>query len=48
MPTSNNSDLGRIELVIKVYPNGLLTNNLASLNLHDDLESRGRKGSMRY
>jgi cytochrome-b5 reductase len=47
-PTSNNSDLGRIEMVIKVYPNGLLTNYLANLKLNDEVEFRGPKGSMKY
>lgn len=47
-PTSNNNDLGRIELVIKVYPNGLITNHLASLKLGDVVEFRGPKGAMKY
>ena len=47
-PTSNNSDLGRIELVIKVYPDGLLTNYLANLKINDLVEFRGPKGSMTY
>ncbi|RDW91541.1 hypothetical protein BP5796_02706 [Coleophoma crateriformis] len=47
-PTSNNTDLGRIELVIKVYPNGLITNYLASLKLGDLVEFRGPKGAMKY
>lgn len=47
-PTSNNSDLGRMELVIKVYPDGLLTNYLANLEINDLVEFRGPKGSMTY
>lgn len=47
-PTSNDSDRGRLELVVKVYPNGLLTNYLAALNPGDQVEFRGPKGAMRY
>lgn len=47
-PTSNNIDRGRIELVIKCYPDGLLSKYLASLNVGDEVEFRGPKGSMRY
>ncbi|KAJ5514915.1 Cytochrome b5 [Penicillium fimorum] len=48
-PTSNNLDLGRIELVIKCYPDGLLSGKyLAGLTVGDEVEFRGPKGSMRY
>lgn len=47
-PTSNDSDIGILELVIKVYPNGLLTNYLAKLNVGDEVEFRGPKGAMKY
>jgi len=47
-PTSNNSDLGRLELVVKVYPGGLITNYLASLKPQDLVEFRGPKGAMKY
>ncbi|KXG50568.1 Cytochrome b5 [Penicillium griseofulvum] len=48
-PTSNNIDLGRIELVIKCYPDGLLSGKyLAGLTVGDEVEFRGPKGSMRY
>lgn len=47
-PTSNNSDLGRLELVVKVYPGGLITNYLASLKSGDLVEFRGPKGAMKY
>ena len=47
-PTSNDVDKGRIELVVKVYPNGLLTNYLAKLNVGDEVEIRGPKGAMKY
>ncbi|KAJ6094251.1 hypothetical protein N7467_003096 [Penicillium canescens] len=48
-PTSNNTDRGRIELVIKCYPDGQLSGQyLAHLELGDEVEFRGPKGSMRY
>ncbi|RYP54412.1 hypothetical protein DL768_000829 [Monosporascus sp. mg162] len=48
-PVSNNSDLGVLELVIKCYPNGLLTGRyLANLQVGDEVQFRGPKGGMRY
>ncbi|KAI9037572.1 cytochrome b5 [Aspergillus affinis] len=48
-PTSNNLDLGKLELVIKCYPDGLLTGQyLANLKIGDKVLFRGPKGAMRY
>ncbi|EYE96240.1 uncharacterized protein EURHEDRAFT_411394 [Aspergillus ruber CBS 135680] len=48
-PTSNNTDLGRLELVIKCYPDGLLTGKyLAGLQIGDTVQFRGPKGAMKY
>lgn len=48
-PTSNNLDRGRLELVIKCYPDGLLTGKyLANLQIGNHVEFRGPKGAMRY
>ncbi|GAT30417.1 cytochrome b5 reductase [Aspergillus luchuensis] len=48
-PVSNNLDLGRLELVVKCYPDGLLSGKyLANLNVGDEVEFRGPKGAMRY
>ncbi|KAJ3498262.1 hypothetical protein NLG97_g1261 [Lecanicillium saksenae] len=48
-PVSNNADRGVLELVIKVYPDGKLTNNyLANLQVGDEVLFRGPKGAMRY
>jgi cytochrome-b5 reductase len=48
-PTSNNLDLGKLELVIKCYPDGLLTGQyLAGLEVGDQVEFRGPKGGMKY
>ncbi|KAF4440398.1 cytochrome-b5 reductase [Fusarium austroafricanum] len=48
-PISNNNDLGKLELVIKCYPDGLLTGKyLANLELGDEVQFRGPKGAMRY
>lgn len=48
-PTSNNTDLGRLELVIKCYPDGLLTGKyLTNLQIGDTVQFRGPKGAMKY
>lgn len=48
-PTSNNLDLGVLELVIKCYPDGLLTGQyLANLQVGDKVLFRGPKGAMKY
>ncbi|GJN86675.1 hypothetical protein PLIIFM63780_010256 [Purpureocillium lilacinum] len=48
-PVSNNADRGVLELVVKVYPDGKLTNGyLAGLESGDEVLFRGPKGAMRY
>jgi cytochrome-b5 reductase len=48
-PVSNNSDRGILELVIKVYPDGKLTNRyLSHLEPGDEVLFRGPKGAMKY
>ncbi|KAK4031513.1 NADH-cytochrome b-5 reductase [Parachaetomium inaequale] len=47
-PTSNNTDLGRIELVVKVYDQGAMTKHLERMALGDTIEIRGPKGAMQY
>ncbi|PYH88488.1 cytochrome b5 reductase [Aspergillus ellipticus CBS 707.79] len=48
-PVSNNLDVGRLELVVKCYPDGLLSGQyLANLTVGDEVEFRGPKGAMRY
>ena len=48
-PTSSNRDLGRLELTIKLYPDGTLTSKyLADLQTGDKVEIRGPTGTMRY
>jgi cytochrome-b5 reductase len=47
-PISNDMDLGRIELIVKVYPGGLITNYLANLAIGNKVEIRGPKGAMKY
>lgn len=48
-PVSNNTDLGKLELVIKCYPDGQLTGKyLANLKIGDKVLFRGPKGAMRY
>lgn len=48
-PTSNNVDRGLLELVIKCYPDGLLTGQyLEKIQIGERVEFRGPKGAMRY
>ncbi|KAK0653102.1 hypothetical protein B0T16DRAFT_490827 [Cercophora newfieldiana] len=47
-PVSNNSDLGRIELLIKVYDKGVMTQHLLSMPVGESIEIRGPKGAMQY
>lgn len=48
-PVSNNADKGVLALVVKVYPDGLLTGRyLAGLAVGDEVLFRGPKGAMRY
>lgn len=48
-PTSNNLDRGLLELVIRCYPDGMLTGKyLADLNIGDEVQFRGPKGAMKY
>ncbi|KAK3372731.1 hypothetical protein B0H63DRAFT_527559 [Podospora didyma] len=47
-PVSNNTDLGRIELVIKVYEQGLMTKHLEAMRVGESIEIRGPKGAMQY
>ncbi|CEL10460.1 Putative NADH-cytochrome b-5 reductase [Aspergillus calidoustus] len=48
-PTSNNLDRGVLELVIKCYPDGLLTGRyLANLQIGEHAQFRGPKGAMKY
>ncbi|KAK5691114.1 hypothetical protein LTR97_011766 [Elasticomyces elasticus] len=47
-PVSNNRDLGRIELLIRIVPDGQLGKYLSKIDAGDDVEIRGPKGAMRY
>ncbi|KAK3387850.1 hypothetical protein B0H63DRAFT_542317, partial [Podospora didyma] len=48
-PVSMNVDQGVLELLIRCYPDGLLTGQyLAHLKVGDEVEFRGPRGSMRY
>ncbi|KAJ5772005.1 hypothetical protein N7520_002534 [Penicillium odoratum] len=47
-PTSNNLDRGQLELVVKCYPEGLISQYLAGLSVGDEVEFRGPKGAFRY
>ncbi|KAI4834193.1 hypothetical protein E4T44_08991 [Aureobasidium sp. EXF-8845] len=47
-PISDNRDLGRLELMIRLYRDGQLSQYLGKLQVGDEVEIRGPKGSMRY
>lgn len=47
-PVSNNRDLGRMELLVRVYPDGQMGNYLKNLSVGDTADIRGPKGAMRY
>ncbi|EFX06380.1 FAD/NAD(P)-binding oxidoreductase [Grosmannia clavigera kw1407] len=47
-PVSNNNDLGRIELLVKVYEGGLMTEHLEKMQIGDTIDIRGPKGTMEY
>lgn len=48
-PISNDSDLGVLELIIKLYPDGLMTSQyFANLEVGDTIQVRGPKGAMKY
>lgn len=48
-PVSNNKDLGRLELLIRCYPDGQLTGKyLSKLQVGDAVEFRGPTGAMQY
>lgn len=47
-PISNNRDLGRLELLIKVYPDGKMGNFLKNMAEGTTIEVRGPKGAMKY
>jgi cytochrome-b5 reductase len=47
-PISNNRDLGRLELMIRIYPDGQLGKYLTKIEVGDNVDIRGPKGSMRY
>ncbi|KFY15819.1 hypothetical protein V492_01748 [Pseudogymnoascus sp. VKM F-4246] len=48
-PVSNNTDRGVLELIVRCYAKGALTNvYLRELQLGDEVEFRGPKGGIRY
>ncbi|THY04826.1 hypothetical protein D6D01_10064 [Aureobasidium pullulans] len=47
-PVSNDHDLGRLELLIRLYLDGQLSRYLGKVQVGDDVEVRGSKGGMRY
>ncbi|KAI8366879.1 hypothetical protein BD560DRAFT_400344 [Blakeslea trispora] len=47
-PTSSDQDKGFFELVVKTYPNGLMSQHLNSLKIGDKIAVKGPKGAFSY
>ncbi|KAI7834538.1 hypothetical protein BX661DRAFT_175031 [Kickxella alabastrina] len=47
-PTSTDRDKGYFELVVKTYPNGLISSYLAAMEIGDTINVRGPSGAFRY
>uniref|UniRef100_A0A0D9WHY7 NADH-cytochrome b5 reductase n=1 Tax=Leersia perrieri TaxID=77586 RepID=A0A0D9WHY7_9ORYZ len=47
-PTTLDSDLGRFELVIKMYPQGRMSHHFREMKVGDYLSVRGPKGRFKY
>lgn len=47
-PVSTNHERGRMELVVKTYPNGFMSQYLAHLAIGDKADFRGPGGRMKY
>ncbi|KAJ5168032.1 uncharacterized protein N7482_003626 [Penicillium canariense] len=47
-PVSSNRERGRMELVVKTYPNGFMSQYLANLAIGDKADFRGPGGKMKY
>jgi cytochrome-b5 reductase len=47
-PVSTNRERGRMELVVKTYPNGFMSQYLANLAVGDRVDFRGPGGQMKY
>eukprot|EP01012_Entosiphon_sulcatum_P057472 TRINITY_DN81243_c0_g1_i1.p1 TRINITY_DN81243_c0_g1~~TRINITY_DN81243_c0_g1_i1.p1 ORF type:complete len:291 (-),score=66.29 TRINITY_DN81243_c0_g1_i1:58-903(-) len=47
-PTSSNDDKGHFDLVVKIYPQGIMGQHLVKLNLGDSIQVRGPKGRYTY
>ncbi|ORX72223.1 ferredoxin reductase-like protein [Linderina pennispora] len=47
-PTSTDNDKGFFELVVKTYPEGVISSHLAGLKIGDSISVRGPRGAFRY
>ncbi|KAJ6172801.1 hypothetical protein N7470_001868 [Penicillium chermesinum] len=47
-PTSSNADRGRMELVVKTYEKGFMSQYLANLKINEKADFRGPGGKMKY
>ncbi|KAI8047191.1 uncharacterized protein B0P05DRAFT_566679 [Gilbertella persicaria] len=47
-PTSSDQDKGFFELIVKTYPNGLMSQHLNNLNIGDKIAVKGPKGAFSY
>eukprot|EP00210_Caulerpa_lentillifera_P001832 g1762.t1 len=47
-PVSNQTQCGHVDFVIKLYPQGLMSQHLAKLKVGDSLHMKGPKGKFKY
>lgn len=47
-PTSSDADKGWFELVVKTYPDGIISKHLSELKIGDTINVRGPKGAFKY
>jgi len=47
-PVSSDDQLGHVDFLIKLYPNGMMSNYLRHLNIGDFIEARGPLGKLTY
>ncbi|KAI9292251.1 NADH-cytochrome b5 reductase 1 [Neoconidiobolus thromboides FSU 785] len=47
-PTSSDEDLGHFDLVIKTYPDGMISKYVSEMKIGDTIDVRGPKGAFKY
>lgn len=47
-PVSSDRQLGHFDLLIKLYPNGVMSQHLANMKIGETIEARGPQGHLEY